>query len=241
MEKIIRNPQRRRFIKEGSALAAGLAGASLVGAAPEAAAQVAGPTPTYQPQNFDRLLGTAGFSDQLLKTHFTLYGGYVTQSNNYIKTLGEMVAAGKTGPDFAEMKRRFGWEFNGMRLHEYYFDGMIKGGKALAQDSALGKKIATDFGSYAAWEKDFKATGAMRGIGWAALTYDTWAKRLFNVWVNEHDAGHLAGAAPLMLMDVFEHAFFTDYGTKRADYIEAYFKAIDWTVVVDRFAKAEKA
>ncbi|MBX3280359.1 MAG: superoxide dismutase [Acidobacteria bacterium] len=239
MERNIRNPQRRRFIRDGGVAAAGLAGAAL-GVAAEAQTPGAAPA-LYQPQNFDRLLGVAGFSDQLLKNHFTLYQGYVTQTNRYVTALAEMVAAGKTGPEYAEMKRRFGWEFNGMRLHEYYFDGMIRGGKALAPESSLAKKMEADFGGASAWEKDFKATGAMRGIGWVILCYDSWAKRLFNIWTNEHDVGHLAGVEPLLIMDVFEHAFMIDYGLRKADYIEAYFKAIDWTTIVTRFAAAEKA
>ncbi len=185
----------------------------------------------YEPKNFDQLLGTAGFSDALLKNHFTLYQGYVTNTNKLLDLL-KTVAAGT--PEFAELKRRFGWEFNGMRLHELYFGNMTKGGKALDKNSKLFKQIVADFGSYENWEKDFKATGAMRGIGWALLYFDTAAKRLLNCWVNEHDVGHLAGATPILIMDVFEHAFMLDYGLKRADYIEAFFKAIDWDVATKR-------
>ncbi len=186
----------------------------------------------YEAKNYDNLLGTAGFSDQLLKNHFTLYQGYVTNTNKLLDLL-KTIAPGT--PEFAELKRRFGWEFNGMRLHELYFGNMTKGGKALDKNSKLFKQIASDFGSYENWEKDFKATGAMRGIGWALLYYDTVAKRLFNVWVNEHDVGHLAGCTSVLIMDVFEHAFMIDYGLKRADYIEAFFKAIDWETTGKRF------
>lgn len=133
-------------------------------------------------------------------------------------------------PQYAELKRRFGWEWNGMRLHEYYFGNMIKGGRAIDKNSDLYKKIVKDFGSYENWEKDFKAIGMMRGIGWAMLYYDTAAGRLLNVWINEHDVGHLSGASPILIMDVFEHAFMIDYGVKKADYIESFFKAIDWKI-----------
>lgn len=190
----------------------------------------------YEPKNYDRLLGTTGFSDQLLKNHFTLYQGYVTNTNKLADALNAMLKEGKTGtPEYAEFKRRFGWEFNGMRLHEYYFGNMVKGGAVLDKNSRFAKKLAEDFGSYENWEKDLKAVGAMRGIGWAVLYYDSTAGRLFNVWINEHDVGHLSGATPLLIMDVFEHAFMIDYGLKRADYIEAFFKAIDWAAVVGRF------
>ena len=109
----------------------------------------------------------AGFSETLLKNHFTLYNGYVTNVNKVMDILAAMVKDGKIGtPEYAELKRRMGFEFNGMRLHEYYFENL--GGKsALDKSGKLGKKLASDFGSYENWEKDFKGTGTMRGIGWA--------------------------------------------------------------------------
>jgi Fe-Mn family superoxide dismutase len=183
----------------------------------------------FEAKNFESLLGTKGLSDQLLKNHFTLYQGYVTNTNKVADALGAMAKEGKTAtPEYAELKRRFGWEWNGMRLHEYYFGNLIKDGKALDKNSNLFRKIVEDFGSYENWEKDFKATGAMRGIGWVILYYD--GSRLFNTWINEHDVGHLSGASPLLVMDVFEHAYMIDYGLKKADYIEAFFRAIDWTI-----------
>lgn len=185
----------------------------------------------YEAKNFDSLLGTKGLSDQLLKNHFTLYQGYVTNTNKVADILNAMARDGKTAtPEYAELKRRFGWEFNGMRLHEYYFGNMTRDGKELNKNSNLYKKITSDFGSYENWEKDFRATGAMRGIGWVILYYDEINKRLFNTWINEHDAGHLCGACPILVMDVFEHAYMVDYGLKKADYIEAFMKAIDWTI-----------
>jgi len=188
----------------------------------------------YEAKNFEGLLGMEGFSETLLKNHFTLYQGYVTNTNKVADALSAM--EGKTGtPEYAELKRRFGWEFNGMRLHEYYFGNMKKGGQLA--DGPLRKKITEDFGTYENWEKDFRATGAMRGIGWVILYYDGAGKRLFNCWVNEHDVGHLSGAVPLLVMDVFEHAYMTDYGLKRADYINAFFKNIDWKEIEMRFAR----
>jgi Fe-Mn family superoxide dismutase len=177
----------------------------------------------YEPKNFDNLLGI--FSDVLLKNHFSLYQGYVSNTN---KLLDEL--KGKEGPVFSELKRRFGWEFDGMRLHELYFGNMSKNPKKL--NGRLLKQIEKDFGSYSAWEKDFKATGSMRGIGWVVLYSDN--GRLFNCWVNEHDVGHLAGCTPLLVMDVFEHAYLTDFGIKKADYIEAFMKAIDWDAIAKR-------
>jgi Fe-Mn family superoxide dismutase len=185
----------------------------------------------YEAKNFEHLLGTKGLSDQLLKNHFTLYQGYVTNTNKLADTLDAMLKEGKAGtPEYSELKRRFGWEWNGMRLHEYYFGNMTKGGKPIDKNTNLYKKIVEDFGSYEDWEKDFRGVGSMRGIGWTMLYYDMAEGRLFNTWINEHDVGHLCGASPLLVMDVFEHAFMLDYGVKKAGYIDAFFNAIDWTI-----------
>lgn len=186
----------------------------------------------YEAQSFDHLLGTKGFSDALLKNHFTLYQGYVTNTNKFAELL-KTVQPGT--PEYAELKRRFGWEYNGMRLHELYFGNMTKEGNQPPEKPLLFDEIEKQFGSFDAWAADFKATGAMRGIGWAILVRDETSKRLFNVWVNEHDVGHLAGARPILVMDVFEHAFMLDYGLKRADYIEAFWNAISWDAAEARF------
>ena len=185
-------------------------------------------TMAYTAKDYSKLIGLPGFSETLLKNHFTLYQGYVTNTNKVLDLLAAMLKEGKTAvPEFAELKRRLGWEFNGMRLHEYYFENL--GGKAALDPAGkLGKKLAEDFGSCEAWEKDFKAVGAMRGIGWAVLYQDATNGRLVNFWINEHDAGHPAGCLPILIMDVFEHAFMIDYGLKKPDYIEAFFKNIDW-------------
>ncbi|MEK6953564.1 MAG: Fe-Mn family superoxide dismutase [Candidatus Micrarchaeota archaeon] len=193
----------------------------------------------YVAKNYDHLLGTAGFSDNALKLHFTLYQGYVNNTNKLLDAFSAMVKEGKTAtPEFAELKRRFGWEFNGMRLHEYYFSGMKKGGSQLDMDSKLALKIKEDFGSFDAFLAEFKATATSRGIGWSMLYYDSQERHLLNPWINEQDQGHLSGAAPILNIDVFEHAFMLDYGTKRADYIEAFLKAVDWQAAQKRFELA---
>lgn len=190
----------------------------------------------YQPQDYTHLLGTAGMSDVLLNNHFTLYQGYVKNTNLLLEKLDALLKSDQAStPEYAELSRRMGWEFNGMRLHEYYFENMNKDAVALNRDGALAQKIVSEFGSVENWEKDFRAVGAMRGIGWVVLYYDRVGERLMNMWVNEHDVGHLAGCAPLLVMDVFEHAFMVDYGLKRADYVAAFFAAIDWSVVEKRF------
>ncbi len=190
----------------------------------------------YAAKEYGKLIGMEGFSETLLKNHFTLYQGYVANTNKVSDILTAMLAEGKTAvPEYAELKRRFGWEWNGMRLHELYF-GNLGGKGALDPASKLAKAVAAEFGSASMWEADFRATGAMRGIGWVVLYQDRESGRLFNQWINEHDAANLAGAAPVFVMDVFEHAFMIDYGLKRADYIGAFFKNVDWKAAEARLA-----
>lgn len=189
----------------------------------------------YNAQDFTGLLGLEGFSDELLNNHFKLYEGYVKNTNKAAELLE------KTDPssyEFGEINRRFGWEFDGMRLHELYFGNLMKGSKGFRPEFAVGKKIEEAFGSYDAWKADFLATAGMRGIGWAVLYYDVSGGRLFNVWVNEHDTGHLAGGVPLLVCDAFEHAFMVDYGLKKADYLDSFMNAVCWHEVNTRFEAA---
>jgi len=185
--------------------------------------------------DYSNLIGMEGFSDTLLNNHFTLYQGYVTNTNKLIDILASLLKEGKEStPEYAELKRRMGFEFNGMRLHELYF-GNLGGKQPLDKSSKIANQMAEDFGSYEDWERDFKATGKMRGIGWAILYQDKVTGRLFNQWINEHEVGHPTGCTPVLVMDVFEHAFMTDYGLKRASYIEAFFQNINWSVVDSRY------
>jgi len=188
----------------------------------------------YTAKDFSSLIGMEGFSETLLKNHFTLYQGYVTNTNKLLDALAAMLKEDKAAtPEFAELKRRMGFEFNGMRCHEYYFENL--GGKQpLDKSGTLGKKLAAEFGSYEIWEKDFRATGSMRGVGWTILYQDNVGGRLINQWINEHETGHPAGCNPILVLDVFEHAFMIDYGLKRPDYIAAFFKNIRWSVAEAR-------
>jgi len=189
---------------------------------------------SYQTKDYAHLLGMNGFSDILLNNHFKLYQGYVKNVNLILDKLSTLLGGGNDRTlEYAELKRRFGWEFNGMRLHEFYFENL--GGKErLGPESPIYKKITEDFGSFDIWKQDFVSTGVLRGIGWVILCMDTSNKRLINVWINEHDAGHIAGAAPILVMDVFEHAYFTDYQLDRPKYIEVFFNNINWSEVSKR-------
>lgn len=193
----------------------------------------------YEPVNFDHLLGTQGFSNELLKNHFQLYEGYVKNTNQLLEELEALQKQGEEKtPQFAELSRRFGWEYNGMRLHEYYFGNMSNKSVILSKDARLSGKIKEEFGTYENWKNNFIAKGEMRGIGWVILYLDVRQDRLFNVWINEHDAGHLAGAIPLLVLDVFEHAFTLDYGIKKDGYITSFFNVIHWDEVAHRFDSA---
>ncbi len=189
----------------------------------------------FTSKDYSYLIGMQGFNENLLQMHFKLYQGYVDNTNRLLDLLNSYVAGGqKVDYQYGALKRRFGWEYDGMRLHEYYFDN-LGGVGSLDPKSALYKKIASDFGSFDAWKSDFISTGMMRGIGWSVLYFDPKAKRLFNVWINEHDLGHLAGGIPLLVMDVFEHAYMPQYGLDKAKYIEAFFKNVNWETTLQRF------
>jgi Fe-Mn family superoxide dismutase len=190
---------------------------------------------SYTAKDYGHLLGMSGFSDTLLKNHFTLYQGYVTNTNKLMEQMSAMLKEGRQAtPEFAELKRRFGWEFNGMRLHEYYFENLGGDGDP-GKAPRLAKAVVDQFGSFEACAADFQATATMRGIGWVIVYQDRQSGLLFNQWINEHDVGHPAGLNPLLILDVFEHAFMIDYGLKRADYIASFMKNLKWEAVEARF------
>lgn len=189
----------------------------------------------YMAKDFSHLIGMEGFSTKLLKMHFTLYQGYVKNTNLLIRLIKNYEQKNQSRDyPYQALKRRFGWEFDGMRLHEYYF-GNLGGSKPLDKTNSLYKQIVRDFGSFEAWKLDFVATGMMRGIGWSVLYLDRVTGRLFNTWINEHDLGHLAGGQPILVMDVWEHAYMPEYDLDRRKYIEAFFKNIDWNVATFRY------
>ena len=190
---------------------------------------------TYEENDYSNLLGMEGFSNKLLEAHFKLYSGYVKNTNKSMELIKSLEAG---TPEWAEVKRRFGWEFNGMRLHELYFGNMSNDKKTLPKDSALFNLMVETFGSGEGCHNDFVNTGKLRGIGWVVMAYDPIGKKLFNTWINEHDVGHLVGAIPLLVMDVFEHAFVTDFGMDRASYIKAFVESVDWETVQERFRMA---
>lgn len=190
----------------------------------------------YEAKSYDYILGNVkGLDDDLLKMHFKLYQGYVTNTNSVLKKLQELTDKGESRtPEFAGLKRILGWEFDGMLLHELYFENLGGAGQQLDTKSPFSSKIQESFGSYDKWKADFISTGLIRGIGWVVAYVDPKNGRLINEWINEHDLGHLAGAKPLLVMDVFEHAYITEFGLDRAKYIDVFFNNINWDAVAKR-------
>jgi Fe-Mn family superoxide dismutase len=195
---------------------------------------------TYKAKEFN-LAGLAGISDKTLEMHFKLYEGYVKETNR----LNEMIAAQvKKGgevdhekmPAYSELTRRLGFEYNGMVLHEYYFGNLKKGGSA-APDRASGFRHAAEqaFGGYDTWKAEFVSVGKMRGVGWAICYEDPETGQLSNHWITLHEVGNVAGFRPVLVMDVWEHAFLLDYKpAERGKYIDAFFANVDWKAVEAR-------
>jgi Fe-Mn family superoxide dismutase len=180
----------------------------------------------YPLQEFSGLHGLRGLPDPLLQAHFKLYEGYVTNVNLLRRELKGV----KSGtPEWSEINRRMGFELNGLRLHELYFANLTpdKPGTGRRLEDTLGE----GWGSFARWMEEFKAMGQMRGVGWVILYEDPVHGGLSNHWITLHEDGHPAGFRPILVMDVWEHAF---TGMDRHKYVEAFFENIDWKVVEGR-------
>lgn len=186
----------------------------------------------YTEQKFD-LPPLDGLSEKQLEVHLKLYAGYVKNVNAIKEKVTELKKdSEKNGLALAELTRRFGFEFNGMRLHELYFEAL--GGQGEGGD--LAKALADQYGSLNAWREEFKAMGVMRGIGWVLLTYDQKAQCFHNIWVSDHEVGHLGNLPILLAMDMWEHAFMVDYvPADKNKYIEAFFSNLNWGVVEKRY------
>lgn len=189
---------------------------------------------TYTAKQFD-LSGLNGISDQTLEMHFKLYEGYVTNTNTLTTKITEILSDGKVDqeevPAYSELTRRLGFEYNGMVLHEWYFGNMKKGSTTTdpEKDTNFYKLAEQSFGSYDIWKADFVGIGKMRGVGWAVCYQDPVNERLSNHWITLHEVGNVAGFVPVLVMDVWEHAFLLDYKpADRPKYIEAFFSNIDW-------------
>ncbi len=195
----------------------------------------------YKQRSFD-LHGLTGISDQTLELHFGLYAGYVKNTNLLNEQLVELTRGGQTStPSYAEMTRRLGFEYNGMVLHEWYFGNMTRSGNGgeVSAASALGRALGESFGDIETWRKDFTSVGAMRGVGWAVTYLDPATGRLSNHWITLHEDGNIAGFKPIIVMDVWEHAFLLDYKpADRPKYIESFLANLDTNAAEQRFTGA---
>jgi len=201
---------------------------------------------TYKARNFN-LSGLNGISDQTLEMHFKLYEGYVKETNNLSERILAFIQDGNVDQDempaYSELSRRLGFEYNGMVLHEYYFDNLQSGGGTgdATTTSNFLKAAEATFGSYDIWKADFVGIGKMRGVGWAICYENPANGRLSNHWITLHETGNVAGFNPILVMDVWEHAFLLDYKpAERPKYIEAFFSNINWTTVDSRVNSAAR-
>ncbi len=157
---------------------------------------------SYSAQKHLKPKALSGISDEQIDQHWQLYEAYVKNTNEILEELGE---AESGSHPWSELKRRLGFEFNGMVLHEYYF-GNLSAGSSLSPQSALREALAERWADIDAWHNDFAKTGAMRGIGWVILYHEPATGSLFNWWISDHEVNHPAGLNPVLVMDVFEHA-----------------------------------
>ncbi|HKY32572.1 MAG TPA: Fe-Mn family superoxide dismutase [Candidatus Polarisedimenticolia bacterium] len=194
-------------------------------------------TGVYAARDYSGLRGLHGITDEQIEVHLQLYAGYVSRSNKLIEELADLARKKKMdAPGFAEQKRRLGWELNGMRLHEDYFEGLAPGGRgSLSPHDELGTLAVRQYGSVEAWKADLMAVAGMPGIGWAIAYHDPAAQTLLNLWIEQHHEGHPAGWRPVLVCDVWEHAFSVYLKpTERARYLDDFFANVDWDAAARR-------
>lgn len=196
---------------------------------------------TYKIQEQIKPKNLIGISEAQVSDHWKLYAAYVAQVNKLSLELLEMRAQGQIDTAlYSDRRRRYGFELNGLVLHEYYFSALTSVAEKTAlptANSALYKAINSSWGSFEAWQHDFENAGKTRGIGWAILYADTVTKELSNHFIAEHENGHIAGWMPILVLDVWEHAYMIDYKAGgRSDYIDAFTKNIDWRKTEARYS-----
>jgi Fe-Mn family superoxide dismutase len=196
---------------------------------------------TFTPRTFN-IPTLNGISQKSIDEHMKLYQGYVKHANLIIEKIAELskdpASAEANTYAINEMQRRFGFEFDGMKNHEYYFE-QFEGEKPPIQDGALLAAINEEWGSFDAWLTRFKTIGMTRGIGWAMLCYDKANARLMNTWVDEQHLGQLNSVDIILALDMWEHSYLFDYvpGDKKK-YIDAFFENLNWGVMEKRFTSA---
>jgi len=189
----------------------------------------------YTAKDYSALKGLVGITDDQVAVHLALYNGYVTRSNKLNETLAAMAGDNKAGTfEYNELKRRAGWEVNGVLLHEYYFDNLTANGGD-GKDSKFAATIARQYGSLDAWKADFLGVAKMPGVGWAITYFDKARNQFDNYWIDRHDIGHPAGHSPVLVLDLWEHAWSAYLKpTERAKYLENFFANVNWAAVDGR-------
>ncbi|MBP9750059.1 MAG: superoxide dismutase [Candidatus Pacebacteria bacterium] len=180
-----------------------------------------------------------GLSKEQLTLHLGLYEGYVKHVNILHAQLNKLAQVGGKEETFAysisELRRRLGFEWNGMRLHELYFEALEGGAKMFLADSPLYIALTKQYGGFSQWLDIFHKVVA-RGPGWAILNYDPLSKQFFNTWVADHEVGQLATLPALLTLDHWEHAYLVDYKpSEKGAYVDAYLNALNWETVAKRF------
>ncbi len=195
----------------------------------------------YVEQKFE-IPELAGISKKAIEEHLKLYAGYVKHANLIQDKLQEyMQDSEKNAYVLGELQRRFGFEFDGMRNHEYYFKALVGGAKELSSTSTFKKAVENQWGSWDAFIGMFKAIALTRGIGWAILYYDAETKQLTPAWIEEQHLGHLNSLQYVLGIDMWEHSYMIDYvPSEKKKYVEAYLANINWDVVEDNFMKASR-
>ena len=191
----------------------------------------------YKEQQFN-LPELKGISENQVKVHLGLYSGYVKHVNLVREKIHELEKdKEKNAYIIAELRRRFSFEFDGMRMHEYYFEALENGPQEIS-DEDLKNTLSTKYGSFENFIEHFKAVGMSRGIGWTILYWDPKAGTPHVTWVGDHELGVLAGLPILIAMDMWEHAFMVDYTpAEKGKYIDAFLSNLNWGVVEERFVK----
>lgn len=183
-----------------------------------------------------------GISQKNIEEHLKLYAGYVKHANLILEHIAELTQnnAEKYAYEIAELRRRFGFEFNGMRNHEVYFRSFEGGSTPLTTGGGLHKTIEAAWGSFDAWLAEFKATALTRGIGWACVYYDPVSKQLLNAWVDEQHLGQLQACTLILGLDMWEHAYVADYQPSgKKNYIEDFFANLNWSSIEKNFEEAK--
>ncbi len=182
-----------------------------------------------------------GISAKNIEEHLKLYAGYVKNTNGIFEKLGELMSdPEKNAYVIGELHRRIGFEFNGMRNHEYYFKSLEGGAKPLPANSEFKKAIETQAPSVEAAMVGFKTLAMTRGVGWAILYWDKQTKQLIPAWIDEQQLGQLNGLQYVLGIDMWEHSYVADYQPSgKKQYIEDFFANLNWEVIEENFKNAQ--